>query len=87
MRLGAVRLGDFVLSKCRHKSPGPFITGCKTTFVNNRPQVRINDKSIPGRAITGSKTKLIGGRGAVRLKDKVKCGVIIKASKDTFIGN
>lgn len=86
MRLGAVRLGDWVKSLCK-KPSGPFITACKTTFVNSRPQVVIGNKCVPGIAISGSKTKLINGRGVVRLKDKVICGRIIKASKDTFIGD
>ncbi len=85
MKIGVVRLGDWVLKKCKGKKSGPFLRGCKTTFVNNKPQVRVGDKSLPGRALTGSKTKLIGGRPCVRLKDKVRCGIIMKASKDTFI--
>lgn len=82
---GATRLGDFVMSTCKGKKPGPFITGSKTTYVDNRPSVRVFDKSIPGIAITGSKTTYIDNRPAVRQKDLVKCGRIMTSSKTTLI--
>lgn len=87
MGLGAVRLGDFVRKICKKKKSGPFLTGCKITFINGRPSIRVGDKSVPGRALTGSKSKFVCGKAIVRLKDKVKCGRILRASKDTFVGD
>jgi len=82
---GAVRVGDKVKSTCKGKPSGPFISGSKTTFIDNRCAVRVGDKSLPGRALTGSKTTFIDNRPAVRMKDKVKCGIIKTSSKTTII--
>lgn len=83
--LGAVRVGDKVISTCKGKPSGPFISGSKTTFIDNRSAVRVGDKSLPGVALTGSKTTFIDNRPAVRIKDKVKCGIIKTCSKTTII--
>ena len=83
--LGAVRIGDKVKSICRGRPSGPFLTGSKTTFIDNRGAVRVGDKSLPGIALTGSKTTFIDNRPAVRMKDKVKCGIIKTSSKTTII--
>jgi uncharacterized Zn-binding protein involved in type VI secretion len=85
--LGATRLRDWVKKICSNKESGPFFTGSSTTFINNRPQVRVLDKGIPGVALTGSKSSFVDNRPAVRQKDKVSCGRIMTSSTDTFIGD
>lgn len=84
--LGAVRLRDFVMSRCKGKSPGPFYTASAKTFVDGRGAVRQLDKSFPGTVISGSRKVFIDGRPAVRLKDTVICGKIVSCSATVFYG-
>ena len=85
--LRAVRVLDRVISKCNNVPPGVFTNGSKTSFVNNRPQIRLRDRSNPGPGpvITGSFTTFVDNLPAARVKDIVICGRITSGSSNTFI--
>ena len=83
----AIRRGDFVISICKGKPSGPFITASINKFINGRGQVRVGDRSLPGVAITGSRSVFVDGKPAVILPSKVVCGRIKgPGSTNTFIG-
>jgi uncharacterized Zn-binding protein involved in type VI secretion len=83
----AVRVGDFITSVCQNVPPGSVKLGSPTSFVNNRPQVRLFDESLPGpgTVLTGSSTTFVDNKPSTRVLDLVTCGRIIVGSFDTFI--
>lgn len=81
----AVRVRDFVISKCKGKPSGPFYTGSPTVFFNDKPAVRLTDKCFPGIIIQGSRKVFINERPAGRVKDKVICGRTIQGSHNIYI--
>jgi uncharacterized Zn-binding protein involved in type VI secretion len=81
----ATRMGDFVVETCGKGDSGPFIQGSLNTFTNNRPQVRMGDKSIPGISLKGSTKKFTNNRPTTRIIDPVVCGQTVQSSLNTFI--
>lgn len=83
----AVRVGDFIASRCNKVPPGSVTFASMDTFTNNRPQVRLGDVSIPGpgAVVSGSSSTFVNNRPACRVQDKVTCGKITNGSMNTFI--
>ena len=83
---GALRMGDYVISICPNRNPGPYVTASKKTFINGRLAVHLFNLSFPGRLVTGSTKVFIEGLPAGRLRDKVICGINTTASFNVFHG-
>lgn len=81
----ATRMGDFVIETCKKGPDGPFIQGSTNTFTNNKPQVRMGDKSIPGISLGGSRRRFTNNKPTTRIIDRVVCGQTIQGSLNTFI--
>jgi hypothetical protein len=81
----ATRMGDLVIETCNKGPSGPFIQGSLNTFTNNRPQVRMGDKSLPGISIGGSRKRFTNNKPTTRIIDPVVCGQIVQGSLNTFI--
>lgn len=83
--LGAVRLGDFVVSTCHPKPSGPFITASRSSFVDGRGQCTVGSRAVPGLCLTGSSSVFVDGKPATHRASTVVCGRITTCSNTVFI--
>lgn len=82
----ALRKGDFVASICKGRISGPYITSCKTTFINGQLAIKLFNRAFPGTLITGSSKVFIEGLPAGRIRDKVICGINTTGSLTVYHG-